>query len=289
MTELLNKYIMGMKRYKGGMSEKTIETYTHRVELFFNSCNKNPLEVTKEDIINYLDNNDFASATKHLIASALSSFYKILKNENVNGFDTYNPTEDIEMYLPKVKNKVKIPLNREQIRAILNVCPNVRDKAFWTMMFTTGLRISEAIELTLEQYLNRTDNNEIIITGKGDKDRIIALNDETVEAIENYLPKRKECEYDNLFISNGGTPLLRTSCSRTLKNLARKTGRFTDYQIKNMCNHLTRASYATNLLDSEVPIEMVKDILGHESIQTTLIYAKRNQKMAMNTMRNFTI
>lgn len=272
-------------RLKINKSENTIRTYVKNVEMFLKETNKDPFETNNEDITEYLANKDISSASKHLFVSSLTSFYNIMNDLKI--CKNYHPT--LGVIIPKIKNKVKTPLTKQEVSWILQICKNKRDKAFWTLMFSTGLRISEAINLTLEQYLNRTEDNIIIITGKGDKERFIVLNDSVISAIEEYLPYRKNSEYDNLFISNTRKPMNRGTTCRSLKNLARKSGHFNEYQISNICNHLTRATMATNLLEDGVELELVKDILGHESLNTTLIYAKRSTKRISEAMKNFSI
>lgn len=280
--ELIRKF---ENRLKLDKSENTIRTYVSNVEIFFNEIGKEPFEITNDDITEYLVNKNISSTSKHLFVSSLSSFYNVMNDLKI--CNNYHPT--LGVVIPKIKNKIKTPLTKQEIHWILDACTNKRDYAFWLLLFSTGMRISEVINITLEQYLNRTEDNIIIITGKGDKERVIVLNDEVVSAIEDYLPNRKESEYDNLFISNAKTPMNSNTTCRTLKNLAKRSGHFNDYQIKNMCNHLTRCTCATNLLESGVKLEIVKDILGHENLNTTLIYAKRSTKRIAETMKNFSI
>lgn len=279
--ELINVYIIEQKN----LSKASLNEYLKHINNLFDYTNKNPLDVTRDDILSYLDvHDDLSSSTKHLFLSAINGFYKAL---NIRNITDKCPSYGIK--LPKIKNKMKIPLTSNEVHYILNYCKNKRDYAFWTLMFSTGMRISEAIGLTLEQYYSRNEENIIIIEGKGDKERFICLNDNVIDAIEDYLTVRKDSSYDNLFISNGGKPLDRSCCSRSLKTIAKRTGRFNDYRIKTLCNHLTRTTFATNLINHEVPLDKIQDILGHENPNTTRIYAKRNTKSIVDTMKNFSI
>ncbi|MEG1354050.1 MAG: tyrosine-type recombinase/integrase, partial [Malacoplasma sp.] len=136
---------------------------------------------------------------------------------------------------------------------------------------TSGLRVSELISLTLEQYLNRTKDNAIIIIGKGNKEAYIALSDDTVKMIDEYVKTRKSgC--DKLFVSNQGTKMDRISLSRTLKVIAHKTGLFTEDEISNLHNHSLRHFTATNLSENGVPIEVIQEVLRHSNIATTRGY-----------------
>ena len=88
------------------------------------------------------------------------------------------------------------------------------------------------------------------------------------DAIDKYLTTRKDCDYNNLFISNGGTPMLQSSCARTMKVIGRRAGMDED-RANSMCNHLLRTTFCSNLADSGMDIQTIATAMGHSNIQTT--------------------
>lgn len=152
-------------------------------------------------------------------------------------------------------------------------------------MFNTGLRIHELIALTVEQFNNRDEYNGIDLTvTKGSKERTIYLDEKTVNIINEYLAVRKESEYNNLFISNGGKPMDASCIRKTLKNTARRSGKFTDEEIGSLCNHTLRHSFANELEKAGVPLETISNSMGHSSIQTTMIYLDLNKQNIRKAM-----
>ncbi|MEG1142787.1 MAG: tyrosine-type recombinase/integrase [Clostridia bacterium] len=265
---LIKLYVNQQREFEH--SDGTINTYVIHINDFFNHCGKEPIEITKKDVKEFLTyRSELSPSTKNVIVSAISSFYKTLDYLELDGFEDKNPCMNI--VLPKIRKKVAEPLSNNQVKAMLKFSKNNRDKAIIQLFGTSGLRVSELINLTLEQYLNRTKDNAIIIIGKGNKEAYIALSDDTVKMIDEYIKTRKSgC--NNLFVSNQGTKMDRISLSRTLKVIAHKTGLFTEDEISNLHNHSLRHFTATNLSENGVPIEVIQEVLRHSNIATTRGY-----------------
>lgn len=248
---------------------------------------KNILEITHKDLKRYfLSVNDIASSTYNQRINSLKSLYKVLK---------YHPeTEDLIDVDPtyglvtiKAEISKKTPLNAEEQMNLIRGCKNKRDRAIMFTLLTTGLRIHELIALTYEQYLNRGSDGSIYLTvNKGSfNDETIFINPETENAIEEYLKVRHPgCE--RLFVSNSGTPMERISLSRTFKNIARKTGKFDEARISQISNHLMRHTFGTNLVNNDVPIDVVAKALRHHSLGTVMTYAKTDVSRVGNAVMN---
>ena len=171
--------------------------------------------------------------------------------------------------ISKAEHEHKVPLTELERKLILKHCKNDRDYAIVLTLLSSGIRISELIGLTLDDYNNRDENGKITLTiTKGSKVRNIWLNEDVCRAIDKYLTTRKICDYNNLFISNGGTPMLQSSCARTMKILAKRAG-LDDDRIDKICCHTMRSSYASNLADKGVSIQKIATAMGHSNIQTT--------------------
>ena len=282
-VELLKIYEGALTNTSNSYSKNTIRGYMKDVKEFVEAFDRSVLELDRYDIMEYMDSLNKIGSTYAKVLSGIKNFYSLLMLKRELNI-VFNPCEGIKR--PKVINKEKVPLTNEQVQAMYNGCKNKRDYAILKLLLSNGLRIHELINLTLRQYQKRDSNNKIILTvTKGGKPRAIYLNDESVRAIDEYLKVRKNSEYDNLFISNGGTPMLDSSLRRTWKSIARNSNEFDDVDVKNMCNHLMRATCATKLNDKGVKISVIQSVLGHSDISTTRRYVKDNEEdiiMAMN-------
>ena len=191
-----------------------------------------------------------------------------------------NPAEWLEA--PAVKNREKAALEASDVRAMVNAATNIRNKAIIMMLAQTGLRIHELSNITLEQYESRV-NNMLVICGKGDKDRLVGLSDETCELIDEYVAtsRKNGCEY--LFVGNQGNKLDGKNTSAMLKVTAKKAG-IANWEDLHISNHTMRRTFATMMSEADVPIEVISKAMGHSGIQVTSRYVKRTEQRAVNAM-----
>lgn len=270
--ELLDVYRNTASKKPYELSENTVKTYITNIEYLIEFLNKNICEITNKDIRRYLLSLDVSDSTYNIRLSSFKSLYEILK---------YNPdTEDLivndpTLGLTKVKEnkKKKTPLTREEQEIIIKNCKNIRDKAIFTTLISTGLRIHELINLTLEQYKNRDEKSKIYLTvNKGSyDDEYVYINEDTAKVIDEYLKTRKEgSKY--LFVSNGGNQMDRTCVSRTLKTIARRSGEIDESRIVQLSNHLLRHTKATNMVEDNVPIDIIARTLRHHGLGVVMTY-----------------
>lgn len=199
--------------------------------------------------------------------SVLKSFYKYLvkKKYIVKNFSSSVGFPKTEKKLPSFLTEKELEnlLGQKYIREI-----GILDKAIIELFYSTGIRLSELINLRM----NNIDlkNRTVKVFGKGSKERIVPFGSEAGSAIKNYLTIREICNTDNseyLFISNAGKKLYPMKVSRMVKkNLSLVT------DLKKKSPHILRHSFATHLLDNGADIRAVKDMLGHESLSTTQVY-----------------
>lgn len=277
MTDLEKKiidfcdYLLIDRKY----SNETINSYQNDLKKFSTYIIKNKLNfnnIKKNDITNYLKNlkeeNLSVKSITHNISS-LRSFYKFLV---INDKLSVNIFDHVEM--PKLKKTLPQVLSYEEVYKLLNF-PfashyDYRNKAMIELMYATGLRVSELINLKLND-INLKD--DIVRTlGKGQKERIIPIGDYAViflqEYLNNYRSKLlKNHNTDYLFLNNHGQKLTRQGFYKILKEIATKQ------QIKtHFSPHTLRHSFATHLLDRGADITSIKELLGHSSLATTQIY-----------------
>ena len=275
----LDEYINHMRGNK--KSEGTIHEYVRNLTDVFATIGKNEEAIAYEDIENYkLSISSLSSSTINTRISALKSYYKFLMQRR---YVEVNPVEYVEC--PKVKNKEKIPLTGEQVRAMIAKTSNVRMEAFIMALATTGMRIAELASVTIDDYNNRVGNT-IIITGKGDKERRVTFPDEAIACIDKYIWTERSVHAAKtgtnlLFVSNQGTALAAGNMGEQLKKIAKEAG---IPQWDKVCNHLLRTTCATLALRNGVELPTIQKMLGHSDINTTTRYAKIADETVANAM-----
>lgn len=247
-------------------SENTIKNYTKYVSQMLVFINKPESEISFDDLINWQASIAHLSANTVClqIASVKSYFDYLYKAEIVSK----NIAEGLGR--PKVNPKAKPYLEAEDVRKLIEASRTIRDKAILLTFCTTGLRISELVDLTREDFEQAKTTREIIITGKGNKQRSVFLNDEVIEVINKYLKTRID-DSEHLFVTFKNTKLNEESFSRTIKATAKRAG--LPYW-EDMTNHTLRAVAATRYAEAGVPIEDIRDMLGHSNVAVTSIYLK---------------
>lgn len=274
MNEL---FVMSLKAKH--RSEGTIREYAKAIDNCLKYVNKPEAEIKPIDLELWQSSmSNLSSASVAQRTSAIREYFKFLYR---NEFIQRNPAEFLEA--PAIKNREQSALTGEQVRAMVNAATNLRNKAIIMMLAQTGLRIHELLNITLEQYESRS-NNVLVIRGKGDKDRLIGLSDETIKLIGGYIAtERKDgCEY--LFVGNQGNKMDGKNTSAMLKVAARKAG-IENWEELHISNHTMRRTFATMMSEADVPIEVISKAMGHSSIAITANrYIKRTEQRAVNAM-----
>ncbi len=267
-----------------GKSEKTIENYTHYLSRFLNfTKNINVSKITPKTIRTYrlhlhTFKNDkeipLSPKTQNYHLIALRSFLKYLQRIDVKSVSP----EKIELI--KIRTELPEFLEKDEVEQLLLVPTNnkkiteVRDQAILHTLFSTGLRVSEIIKLTKENISSQRE--EIAITGKGGKSRIVFLSPLALDWINKYISLREDIEphlFVNHYKKNETTPLSPRSIQRIIKKLAQKAG-----IVKKVTPHTLRHSFATDLLINGADLRSVQSMLGHSSITTTQIYTNITDK-----------
>lgn len=254
-------------------SECTQINYNRILTDFFNHTNKELTELTKLDVLEYVQQFKTQSTnTQALKISALKSFFKFLYENDILEKDL-----GVALKRPKISQKPKEALSKSEAMDILNTVSNPRSKAIIGVYLSTGIRVAELINLKLEDYINNPD--KLTILTKGNKYRTICLNPTVQMLINKYLEVRKEgC--DNLFVSNQGTPMRADKISQMLKRAAIKAG----CDI-NISNHTFRSTFVTEVA-MEHGILIAQQAVGHSNINTTKRYVRGIEEQVNNVMRN---
>ena len=265
-------------------SPLNIANYTKYINMALDYIGKPESEITYMDLVNW--KNTFTNLkpnSQNIRISAIKNYFAFLKKSKVI---EENPADGIEKQ--KIRDcdvKQKPYIEAHYLRDMVNHARTIRDKAISLLFATTGLRVSELTNLTVEQYMNLggLDGRELAIVGKGNKVRRVYINDEVKEMIDNYLNTRPKSNYNNLFLSYYGGPIHSNNLSQTLKNVAKKAG----YPMwKDICNHALRSAFATTKAEQGTPLTTIQASMGHSKLETTLIYIKRNQNAINSAMKN---
>ena len=283
ITDESTKDFLEYLKYERRVSVNTVDSYGENLLLLKNYTNKDLISLKKEDIKDFLDNVEATARTKAHYLTVFNSFYKYLVfMDKIKS----NPCDGIKA--PKLEKKLPTYLTNEEIAKLFNIRltkpVDYRNKAILEVMYATGARISEVINLEL----NQIDFEECIIrvVGKGKKERIIPLDDVAIEALDNFinnyrpfLIKNETCNY--VFLNKNGEKISRQMIFKMLKNLANKAG-----ITKEISPHTLRHSFASNLLNNGADLRVIQELLGHENLETTEIYSHLQNKKIKDDYNN---
>lgn len=267
-----------------GLSANTRQAYERDLRLFCKTLGfKNSdalVNVSREQITGYmtqLKEKGLAAATIARKLAAIKAFYRFMTAE---GYMDANPAEVVEagtkgIKLPRV-------LSEDEVMRLLNqpditTAEGFRDRTMLEVLYATGMRVSELINLTLE----RVDLNMkyIIAFGKGSKERIVPLGSVAAEFLQHYLEKvRPKLTHAGrntniVFLAFGGHELTRQRFWQIIRAYGRKAN-----INKALTPHILRHSFATHLLDNGADLRSVQELLGHSDISTTQIYTHLTNK-----------
>ena len=263
------EYLIIDKKY----SENTIKSYNNDLKKFNNYFkDKSISKIEESNIKNYIkylkqENNDNRTITHNI--STLRSFYKFLLIEKII---KNNPMEYIE--LPKTKKSLPKTHSIEEIDNLLDIkltdSFSYRNKAMLELMYSSGLRVSELVNVKIHDI--DISNCIIRIMGKGSKERIVPLGDYAIRYIELYLKEHREKLIkkeinDYLFLNNHGNKITRQGFFKILKSIAKEKNIKTEFSP-----HTLRHSFATHLLNGGADLRSIQEMLGHSDISTTQIY-----------------
>lgn len=253
-------------------SENTLESYAYELEKFAQFLNQNKLELSlsNEMVNKYIHTfkEESARTLSHNI-SCLRSFYKYLL---INQYIKENPLEEVA--LPKQGKRLPKALSIEEIDLLLDIpiknAFSARNKAILELMYATGLRVSELINLTIHDI--NFEMSFVRTLGKGKKERIVPIGDYALKALCVYIYEYRNQLLikgwnDYLFINNHGTKLTRQAIFKMIQNLAHEKGIQTTFSP-----HTLRHSFATHLLQNGANLRDIQEMLGHSSLSTTQIY-----------------
>ena len=255
-----------------GLSKNTVKAYETDIKGFIkwiNKNNKQSLLNIKESSINryisYLFSLKLKSSSVNRKISSLKSFYLFLLKKKLIRYSPFS-----EVISPKQEKYLPASMSEREVEKLLN-SPDVskdieqRDKAMIEMLYATGMRISELVNLKITDIdMNRS---VIKVMGKGSKERLIPFGESASEALFNYLKIRKDSSSKEVFISNRGRKITRVAFWQRIKvYLLRENLKI------SISPHTLRHAFATHLLNRGADLRSVQLLLGHSDLSTTQIY-----------------
>lgn len=227
----------------------------------------------KADLLAFIAHRVENGAKPRSTARQLSSFRRFFRYIMREGLRDNDPTADIEM--PRIGRSLPQTLSEEEVDALLNA-PNTdeplghRDRAMLELLYATGLRVSELINLKQSQI--NFNQGVLRIIGKGDRERLIPLGEESQRWLKNFIdgPRMEillERQTDYLFPTRRGDRMTRQAFWHIIKRYAEKSG-----IRKKMSPHSLRHAFATHLLNRGADLRVVQLLLGHSDLSTTQIY-----------------
>jgi len=258
-----------------GLSRNTVSAYATDLKKYLQFLKKSSRDAQtaqKEDVIDFLEllrNGTYAVPTVCRYISSIKAFYTFLLVENRIPED---PTENLQM--PRKWERVPKALTVADVKSLLeakfNAKTSLRDSSMLELLYSSGLRVSELVNIKLGDI--HAEAGFIRVIGKGSKERIVPVNGRALGRVKRFIAeerpailKKRQSPY--LFVTRTGGPMTRQRFWQMLKAVGRQAG-------INLSPHTIRHCFATHLLEGGADLRSVQKMLGHADISTTQIYTK---------------
>jgi len=251
-----------------GRKDTSIAQYLLELNIMLKYIDKHPVDITTRDVKEYLakyqEERSVSMVTMSNKIRYCSTFFEWMLNE---GYIQRNPTKAIGRVIIPVK--LKRAFSDNDLALIREHCKLLRDRAIVEFLLATGARVSECARLKVSDV--DFESKELVLFGKGHKERMAYISDTASDWILRYLDDRGPDINDPLFSANG------TNCkgdefitSRGIEKILARIG--DDANVTNVHPHRFRRTFATNMWKQGVPVETIRVLLGHTNVQTTLRY-----------------
>jgi len=282
MQEVFNRYIAYLEAERN-VSPYTVRNYTNDLMEFFGFVREKGIDslkdVNKQTLRGYLAQLMEQKYAKSSIArklSAIRSFYRYLMREELISASPAATTVS-----PKLDKRLPAFLTVEEAKRLvespdLSKPQGQRDRALLELLYASGLRVSELVNINMEQV--NLSTNEIRVWGKGAKERMVLIGQPAAQALNNYINEgRRQLlagkKSNALFVNRYGGRIL----ARRVQKILTKYGRSIN---KNVHPHVLRHTFATHLLDGGADLKVVQELLGHADLSSTQIYTHVTQSRA---------
>ena len=276
------------------LADNSIAAYSHdvlKLKQFIEISNSevNPLQITTENLqefIEYINELGMTAHSQARVLSGVKAFYKYLMLEELIEID---PSALIEG--PKLGRKLPDTLNLMEIEQLfaaidMSTPKGARNRAMLETLYSSGLRVSELIDLRLTNLYQ--DIGFIKVIGKGNKERLVPIGRDALKFIKSYVEEVRvhldiKSGHENyVFLNRRGAKLSRVMIFTIIKNLTKEAG-----LNKRISPHTFRHSFATHLIEGGADLRAVQEMLGHESITTTEIYTHLDRDYLKQIIQEF--
>ena len=254
-----------------GLSKNTVSSYKNDISSFSSWCDKEHLDrlkITDLNLNNYISNLfsiGLKSSSINRKISSIKHFYLFLLKKKV----IKNSPAD-EITTPKQEKYLPTSMSEDEVESLLgspksSIKIERRDKAMIEILYATGMRISELVNLKLTDIdFNRS---VLKVFGKGSKERLVPYGEKAAEALRIYLEDRKKLDSKDVFLSNRGTRITRGAFWKRIKIYIKR-----ENLKSSISPHTLRHAFATHLLNRGADLRSVQILLGHSDLSTTQIY-----------------
>ena len=273
--KLLSDYIIELKTIKQRDKDTTVNSYSEDIYKYLEYMESKNISSALDisynnllDYLKYLDDNKYEVSSVARKIVSIKAFHKYL-SENYNVIDI-----STKINTPRFYRKLPNILTIEEVDNLLNIKLDTpfdyRNKAMLELMYSSGLRVSELINLELSDI--DLNNNYVRCFGKGSKERIVPVGEYSSKYLSIYINEyrdsmKKSYYTEKIFLNNHGKEMTRQGFFKIIKKIAK------DKDInKNITPHMLRHSFATHLLNNGADLRTIQEMLGHSSISTTQIY-----------------
>ena len=273
--KLLSDYIIELKTIKQRDKDTTVNSYSEDIYKYLEYMESKNISSALDisynnllDYLKYLDDNKYEVSSVARKIVSIKAFHKYL-SENYNVVDI-----STKINTPKFYRKLPNILTIEEVDNLLDIKLDTpfdyRNKAMLELMYSSGLRVSELINLELSDI--DLNNNYVRCFGKGSKERIVPVGEYSSKYLSIYINEyrdsmKKSYYTEKIFLNNHGKEMTRQGFFKIIKKIAK------DKDInKNITPHMLRHSFATHLLNNGANLRTIQEMLGHSSISTTQIY-----------------
>ena len=288
------KFFKNYLRLERSLSDNSVEAYVHDIEKlaqYFALTDQqiDPLKVTGNHLqafLGYINELGLSAHSQARMLSGIKAFYKYLMFEDLLDND---PTALIEG--PKLGRKLPDTLDFNEIVQLLEAIDHStpegqRNRAMLEVLYSSGLRVSELVDLRLTNIME--DIGFLRVIGKGDKERLVPIGKDALKYLKIYKEEVRvhlniQSGHENIaFLNRRGKKLTRVMVFTIIKNLAKAAG-----IKKNISPHTFRHSFATHLIEGGADLRAVQEMLGHESITTTEIYTHLDRDYLRQVIQDF--
>lgn len=273
--KLLSDYIIELKIIKQRDKDTTVNSYSEDIYKYLEYMESKNISSALDisynnllDYLKYLDDNKYEVSSVARKIVSIKAFHKYL-SENYNVVDI-----STKINTPRFYRKLPNILTIEEVDNLLDIKLDTpfdyRNKAMLELMYSSGLRVSELINLELSDI--DLNNNYVRCFGKGSKERIVPVGEYSSKYLSIYINEyrdsmKKGYYTEKIFLNNHGKEMTRQGFFKIIKKIAK------DKDInKNITPHMLRHSFATHLLNNGADLRTIQEMLGHSSISTTQIY-----------------